>query len=307
MRLLLLLGAVASAALLAAPPAADSPWKVELVDVALRAGLRDTAVYGGLDRKRFIIETNGSGVALRRRRQRRLARRSRTQRNATEGRDANGRRFLVRRRAHEPPVPESPQRPLRGCHRPGRTSEDRLGIWCVRGRLRQRRLDRSVRDLLRVECPLSQPWRRPVRRCHQPSRIGRQGRTMGLGCTFVDIDRDGRLDLFVANYLRFDLQTAPEPGSGVNARGKASPSTAVQKDCRRIRIFSITPTVRAGSATSRSAPGSRGSPGGTHDSSRRRPNRRRMAGHLRRIRFDGGDSLSQRATAAGAHSPTTAD
>ena len=28
------------------------------------AGLRDPAVYGGIDRKRFIIETNGSGVAL---------------------------------------------------------------------------------------------------------------------------------------------------------------------------------------------------------------------------------------------------
>jgi FG-GAP-like repeat len=141
------------------------------------------------------------------------------------------------------------------------------------------------------------------------SRAGLVGKGVrwGSGCTFVDIDRDGRLDPFVANYLRFDLQTAPEPGSGVNARGKASPSTAVQKDCRRIRIFSITTTVRAGSATSRSAQGSRGSPGGTHDSSRRRPNRRRMAGHLRRIRFDGGDSLSQRATAAGAHSPTTAD
>ena len=33
------------------------------MDVAERAGLRQASVYGGIDRKRFIIETNGAGVA----------------------------------------------------------------------------------------------------------------------------------------------------------------------------------------------------------------------------------------------------
>lgn len=40
----------------------------------------------------------------------------------------------------------------------------------------------------------------------------------GAGCCFVDYDRDGHLDLFVANYIAFDPKTAPRPGQAIHCR-----------------------------------------------------------------------------------------
>ncbi len=40
----------------------------------------------------------------------------------------------------------------------------------------------------------------------------------GAGCCFVDYDRDGRLDLFVASYVNFEPATAPRPGQGAYCR-----------------------------------------------------------------------------------------
>jgi enediyne biosynthesis protein E4 len=43
------------------------------------------------------------------------------------------------------------------------------------------------------------------------------------GCTFLDYDRDGLLDLFVTSYQQFDPAQAPQPGKGSNCEWKGMP------------------------------------------------------------------------------------
>ncbi len=49
------------------------------------------------------------------------------------------------------------------------------------------------------------------------------GKAWGTGCAFVDYDRDGKLDLLVANYVDFDVTTVPKPGQGVMCIWKGTP------------------------------------------------------------------------------------
>ena len=49
------------------------------------------------------------------------------------------------------------------------------------------------------------------------------GNRWSTGCAFLDYDRDGDLDVFVANYLRFDPETTPKPGERAECRWKGTP------------------------------------------------------------------------------------
>jgi len=49
------------------------------------------------------------------------------------------------------------------------------------------------------------------------------GGAWGSGCAFLDYDRDGKADLFVATYVDFDVKTAPKPGERAECLWKGVP------------------------------------------------------------------------------------
>ena len=201
----------------------NEKWPVSFVDVADRAGLREPTTYGGIDRKRFIIETNGAGVAL-------------LDYDNDGWIDAlvlNGTRLKDGTREAETYAPgRAPLSRLYRNNRDGTFSDvtSRAGLTAVgwassvcagdydndgwldlfityygQNVLYRNRGDGRFEDV--------------TERAGLPTG----GTRWGSGCSFVDYDRDGRLDLFVANYLRFDLATAAEVGNGPNCLWKGVP------------------------------------------------------------------------------------
>ncbi|MGH9624370.1 MAG: CRTAC1 family protein [Bryobacteraceae bacterium] len=49
------------------------------------------------------------------------------------------------------------------------------------------------------------------------------GKHWNSGCTFVDYDRDGHLDLFVSRYVKFDIHKIPKPGQNPYCNWKGIP------------------------------------------------------------------------------------
>ena len=200
-----------------------TPWPVSLVDVADRAGLREPSVYGGVDRKRFIIETNGAGVALLDYDNdgwldalvlsgTKLQEGSRATQTFAEGKAPLSRLY---RNNHDGTFSDATSRA--GLNASGWASGVCAGDYDNDGWL----------DLFLTYYGQNVLYRNRGDGRFEDVTAGAGlpagGTRWGSGCAFVDYDRDGRADLFVANYLRFDLGAAAEVGQGPNCLWKGIP------------------------------------------------------------------------------------
>ncbi|HWQ32433.1 MAG TPA: CRTAC1 family protein [Blastocatellia bacterium] len=188
----------------------------QFTDIAAQAGLTQPVVYGGVDSKKYIIETNGCGVAF-------------------YDYDNDGWMdilVLSGTRLEGFPKGQEPTNRLYRNNRNGTFTDvtAKAGLtrtgWasglCIGD------YDNDGFDDLFITY-----WGQNVLYRNngngtftdvtKQARLDFTGIRWGSGCTFIDYDRDGRLDLFVSNYLTFDLKTAPEPGKGANCLWKGIP------------------------------------------------------------------------------------
>lgn len=189
------------------------PVAVEFRDIAAAAGLSAVNVSGGREQKKYLFETTGSGVALFDFDNDGLLdiylANGTTLDGADPGREATGHLY----------------RNLGGL---------RFEDVTERANLRRTGWGQGVcvadydndgyRDLFVTYYGQSVLYRNAGQGRFQDvtkaAGIFRSGTRWETGCTFVDYNRDGHLDLFIANYVAFDPATVPEPGSRDTCRHK---------------------------------------------------------------------------------------
>ena len=204
-----------------AVPRRYSPWincspgsdaDVQFVNVAREAGLRAKTIYGSEKRNRYLMETTGCGCAFF----------DYDQDGWLDIFLVNGSRFEGGWTAANAPVSR-----LYKNNRDGTFTDVTLaagiartgwGSGCCVGDF-----DNDGNDDLFVsywgDCSL---WKNlgngkfvdVAAKAGVTTRTADGRKRNNTGCAFVDYDKDGHLDLFVANYLEFDPKTAPLPGIG---------------------------------------------------------------------------------------------
>ena len=183
---------------------AQSPDAVRYVDVALDAGLRDIFYCGGERTKNYIIETLGSGVAF-----------------IDYDNDGNLDIFAVNgSRLEGFPKGQEPTNHLyrnegHGVFKDVTREAGLLRSGWGQGVCAGDFDNDGFTDLFVTYWGQDVLYRNTGKGSFEDvtEAAGLAGKEVrwGTGCAFVDYNRDGKLDLFVANYVQFDQKNTPTP------------------------------------------------------------------------------------------------
>ena len=186
--------------------------EVHFIDIAAKTGLTLPNVYGGRAQKDFILETTGNGVAI-------------------FDYDGDGRNDVLI--TNGTTLNASPGRPASAVHlyrnegggklsEVGRKAGFTVEGWaqgvCIGDYNNDGRPDALItyyghNRLYRNDGGKFEDVTAAV-------KLPASGMRYGSGCTFIDYDRDGNLDLFVSNYVDLDLAKTPKPGSANTCKWK---------------------------------------------------------------------------------------
>jgi hypothetical protein len=190
------------------------PFHARFTDVAARAGLRHPVIYGPPDRMDYILESMGSGVAF-----------------LDYDNDGWLDIFLLSGTRREGPVAGATNRLYRN-NRDGTFTDVTLEAGLVRqgwafGVTVGDFNNDGFEDIFITGWPQNTLYRNngdgTFTDMTKAAGLLQPGPRWGTGCTWVDYDRDGRLDLFVANYLVFDFEKIPPTGKDPNCNFKGIP------------------------------------------------------------------------------------
>ncbi len=187
----------------AKPTAVASPIAT-FVDIAEKAGLKAENIFGGVDTKKYIIETTGNGVAL-----------------FDYDNDGWLDIFLVNgTRLEGFPAGQGPTNRLYRNNHDGTFTDVTVkaglsGTGWGQGVCVGDYDNDGWEDLYVTYYGKNRLYHNNhgvFSEVAEKIGVAGSGKSWGTGCAFIDYDRDGRLDLVVANYVDFDLSTAPAPG-----------------------------------------------------------------------------------------------
>ena len=190
------------------------PFLAHFTDVAAAAGITAPVIYGGIHHKDFIYETVGCGVAF------------------LDYDNDGWLDIFVLSGTREQPVPGATNRLYKN-NRDGTFTDvtERAGLqrtgWASAVTVADYNND-GYEDIFITYYGQNVLYRNngdgTFTDVTDQAGLGYNGKPRwGSGCTFFDYDRDGHLDLFVANYLELDLDKVPKPGDNPMCNWKGVP------------------------------------------------------------------------------------